>query len=101
MGAFRNLQLLVFNPGTYHQLKIAHPEDALSPNNKLKAKANAEPNRNQKTLFKILERYEPLIRKRWIKKAHQQRLSILLAAAPNMPKHHRPGEYNLVLSRFD
>ena len=84
----------MFNSGTHHQLFITHLKDTLHPDNRFKAKAETEPNRHQKKLFDILERYEPLIRKRWIKKARQQRLSILLAAAPNMPRYHRPGEYN-------
>lgn len=71
---------------------MTHLKDILDPISKVKA--DFEYCRHHKKLSDILERYEPLIRKRWIKKAHQQRSSILLAAAPNMPRHHRPGMYD-------
>lgn len=42
------------------------------------------------TLHEILGRYEELLRKRWMKKTHEQRKKILLAAWPNMSSTHRP-----------
>ena len=42
------------------------------------------------TLNKILHRYEELLRKRWAKKAKEQRKKVLLSAFPNMPTTHRP-----------
>ena len=38
----------------------------------------------------ILERYEPILRKRWGKKSGEQRKKMLLSAWPNMPTAHRP-----------
>jgi len=38
----------------------------------------------------IVERHEPTIQKRWVKKTKQQRLKILLDAWPGMPATHRP-----------
>lgn len=37
-----------------------------------------------------LNRFEPIIRKRWAKKTDKQRREILLTAWPEIPKHHRP-----------
>ena len=45
---------------------------------------------NWTTLRKILDRYEELLRKRWMKKTKAQRKTILLAAWPNMLSAHRP-----------
>lgn len=41
-------------------------------------------------LHNILDRYEELIGRRWLKKTHSQRMTILLSAWPNMSKTHRP-----------
>ena len=38
----------------------------------------------------IIKRFEPLIRKRWLKKSAKQRREVLLAARPSMPLVHRP-----------
>jgi hypothetical protein len=38
----------------------------------------------------IIKRFEPVIRKRWLKKSAKQRREILLAARPSMPLIHRP-----------
>lgn len=38
----------------------------------------------------IIKRFEPLIRKRWLKKSAKQRREILLTARPSMPLVHRP-----------
>lgn len=42
------------------------------------------------TLHDILDRYEELIRRRWLKKTQSQRTTILLTAWPEMSKTHRP-----------
>lgn len=41
-------------------------------------------------LNKTLKRFEAIIRKRWIKKTHNQRTAVLLAAWPSMASTHRP-----------
>lgn len=41
-------------------------------------------------LRRVLERHEATIGKRWQKKSRLQRLGILLAAWPDMPRTHRP-----------
>lgn len=41
-------------------------------------------------LHDILGRYEEVIGRRWLKKTHSQRMTILLSAWPNMSKTHRP-----------
>ena len=41
-------------------------------------------------LSAILDRHEPTLRKRWIKKSSDQRRMILLLAFPTMPVTHRP-----------
>jgi hypothetical protein len=41
-------------------------------------------------LNSILQRYEDILRKRWIKKSKEQRKNLLLAAWPNMSLTHRP-----------
>lgn len=41
-------------------------------------------------LNSIILRHEALIRQRWMRKTVAQRRKILLAAWPDMPKHHRP-----------
>ena len=41
-------------------------------------------------LHNILDRYEELVRRRWLKKTHNQRTTILLSAWPDMSKMHRP-----------
>lgn len=41
-------------------------------------------------LGRIVERYEAVIQKRWLKKTREQRKTILLTAWPNMPATHRP-----------
>ena len=41
-------------------------------------------------LHDILDRYEELVRRRWLKKTHGQRTTILLSAWPDMSKTHRP-----------
>lgn len=41
-------------------------------------------------LRRIVERYEAVIQKRWLKKTREQRKTILLTAWPNMPVTHRP-----------
>src|SRR5271170_290898 len=41
-------------------------------------------------LNSILQRYEDILRKRWIKKNKEQRKKLLLAAWPNMSLTHRP-----------
>ncbi|KAF2657688.1 hypothetical protein K491DRAFT_654535 [Lophiostoma macrostomum CBS 122681] len=38
----------------------------------------------------ILDRHEPTIHRRWLKKTRNQRVALLLAAWPNMPAAHRP-----------
>ena len=38
----------------------------------------------------MLERYEEVLRKRWIKKTGEQRRKVLLNVSPNMPATHRP-----------
>lgn len=45
---------------------------------------------NYETLQKILDRFEDLIRKRWMKKTQEQRKKLLLDAWPQMPRAHRP-----------
>lgn len=40
-------------------------------------------------LFDILERYEAILRKRWIRKIGEQRRKVLLTAYPTMPAKHR------------
>ena len=42
------------------------------------------------SLHDILERYEELLRKRWMKKSQEQRKKLLLAAWPTMSVTHRP-----------
>ena len=41
-------------------------------------------------LHAIVQRHEPTLQTRWIKKTKPQRLKILLRAWPNMPATHRP-----------
>lgn len=41
-------------------------------------------------LHDILDRYEELVRRRWLKKTQSQRMTILLSAWPDMSKTHRP-----------
>jgi hypothetical protein len=41
-------------------------------------------------LHSILEQYEDVLRKRWIKKSREQRKKVLLTAWPNMAVTHRP-----------
>ena len=41
-------------------------------------------------LLCILERYEDVLQKRWMKKSSQQRRKLLLEVCPNMPNTHRP-----------
>src|SRR6266550_1194138 len=41
-------------------------------------------------LNRIIERYEAVIQKRWLKKTREQRKTVLLAAWPNMSPTHRP-----------
>ncbi|KAH7074577.1 hypothetical protein BKA63DRAFT_596095, partial [Paraphoma chrysanthemicola] len=48
------------------------------------------------TLNDIVQRYEELIRKRWIKKSTSQRRELLLEAWPNMPKDPEPNPWCLV-----
>lgn len=43
-----------------------------------------------KRLRNILGNYEPILRKRWLKKTKEQRTKLLLSAWPNMAQHHRP-----------
>jgi len=38
----------------------------------------------------IIKRFEPLIRRRWLKKSAKQRREVLLTARPTMPLVHRP-----------
>ncbi|KZF25151.1 hypothetical protein L228DRAFT_62829 [Xylona heveae TC161] len=43
-----------------------------------------------RTLGKILDRHEELLRRRWVKKTTEQRIRILLTASPQLPRPHRP-----------
>ncbi|RDW93396.1 uncharacterized protein DSM5745_00718 [Aspergillus mulundensis] len=45
---------------------------------------------NYETLNAILQRHEPTIHNRWLKKNRRQKLAILLEGWPNMPAQHRP-----------
>ena len=45
---------------------------------------------NWERLHTILQRYEDVLRKRWMKKTQEQRRNVLLTAWPHMSKTHRP-----------
>ncbi|KAF2401158.1 hypothetical protein EJ06DRAFT_379784 [Trichodelitschia bisporula] len=45
---------------------------------------------NWQLLYKMLERYEGVIQRRWVSMDTGQRKQVLLTAYPNMPVHHRP-----------
>ena len=44
----------------------------------------------QKALVEILDKYELVLTKRWMKKSTEQRRKILLAVLPHIPATHRP-----------
>ncbi|KAI1616064.1 hypothetical protein EDD37DRAFT_102500 [Exophiala viscosa] len=47
-------------------------------------------------LNRIISTREAVIRRRWIKKTHEQRKKILLAGWPGMPSMHRPDFYEML-----
>jgi len=89
-------ELPSFDEGLLEALRTVNPD---LPNFKIVSRLETERESMQRSqqifvhwhrLNNILQRYEDILRKRWIKKTKEQRKKILLAAWPNMSVTHRP-----------